>query len=570
MEKSLSRRSFVTGASLAAGAALAATAGTEAFADEAAEAEETTWDAEYDFIVVGTGTAVFAAFAAESAGAESVALVEKSAGFGGTAAYSGGAFWAPCNSLMEADGYEDNREDAITYIKANSEGMTTDAIIEAFVDTVPGFVDWVTEYLGIEWGYLNGGALYGDQAWMDYTDLDGCRAYGRSLTVAGSNVSETATSDSYGGPLMWSLIREQLDADEVIELLLSTEATHLLTNDEGQVVGLQCETEDGTINLKSRHGVLLGAGGFEHDAEMRKNYLRIPMFNTVGVPTNTGDAHRMGLEIGAALGNMQNYWGTPAAIPPEDVPTGDALYDGSVFYNDMLTIFDSPLRRAKPNSIVVNKAGERFGNESSSYHHFNRTFESWDAGTFGPRNWPAYFIGDQTFYENYMLPGTSQAGAVGDIPEGTVIADTLEELAEELGIDYDRLAKTVEEFNENAKEGVDPQFHRGEHLFDLSTGADFNGRTDLANPCLGPVETAPFYGYAYLPGMLCTSGGLVINEKARVLTVAGEEIGGLYACGNCAAGIFGTGYPGAGSTVAAGAVMGYIAALDAMASDAIE
>lgn len=570
----VSRRSFVSGAStIGATAILASAMGASqnvAHGAEALTASDVTWNQEVDVAVVGTGTAVFAAFAARDAGATSVALIEKSQGFGGTAAYSGGAFWAPNNSLMLGAGYEDSREDAIAYIKANAEGQTTDAIVETFVDAVPEFVDWVTESLGIEWGFLSGEPLYGPQSWMDYTDLEGCRAYGRSLTVAGSNVGETATSDSYGGPLMWKIIRGLVDSDDVIDLMLDTEASRLVIDETGQVVGVQCTSGDTTTTIKTRYGVVLGTGGFDFNAEWRTAFLRLPVFNTVSVPTNTGDAQRMGLEIGAALGNMQNYWGTPATIPPADVPQGEAVYDGSVFYNDMMTIFDSPLRRAKPNAIVVNRFGERFADESTSYHHFNRAFEGWDAGSAALRNVPAYFIGDATFYVNYLLPGTANDAQVGDVPEGTVVADTIEELAEKLGIDIDGLKKTLDEFNADARAGVDTRFHRGEYMFDRATGADFSGRTDIANPCLGPVETPPFYGYAYLPGMLGTSGGLVINEKGRVLTWAGEEIPRLYACGNCSAGIFGTGYPGAGSTVSAGAVMGWIGARDAMTLPPVE
>lgn len=117
----------------------------------------------------------------------------------------------------------------------------------------------------------------------------------------------------------------------------------------------------------------------------------------------------------------------------------------------MFRVFDSPLRRAKPNAIVVNKSGMRIGDESASYHQFNRCFEGYDAGAAVPRNFPAYFVGDATFVANYLLPGTANEDSVGDIPEGTVIADTLEELAEALGIDKAGLLKTVEEFNEGAR-----------------------------------------------------------------------------------------------------------------------
>lgn len=144
MEKQMTRRDFV-GASALAGAGLAALG---VGSPVVARADE-SFDKEVDFAVVGTGTAVFAAFAAKDASASSVALIEKAPTFGGTAAYSGGAFWVPCNSLMAEAGLEDNREDALTYVQANSEGQSTDALLVAYIDNAAPFAEWVTEYMGI-------------------------------------------------------------------------------------------------------------------------------------------------------------------------------------------------------------------------------------------------------------------------------------------------------------------------------------------------------------------------------------------------------------------------------------
>lgn len=563
----LSRRNFLKAAGLVGTSAAAAglLGGCSSAGDTAVAEDGITWDSEVDFVVVGTGTAIFSAFAAIGAGAESVALLEKLEAFGGTAAFSGGAFWAPMNYVMKKEGLEDNREDAIGYVKLNAEGQVSDAIIEAYVDSAAPFIDWTVEELGFEWGVLTGAPLYGPQSWQDYTNLPGSREYGRSLTMAGTSVGETASSESYGGPFMWKQLQTLVDNEERIELMLGTTAEKLLTDSTGAVIGVQANQGGEVINIRSQKGVVLGTGGFDHNMEWRKQFLRIPMFNTVSLPGNTGDGHRMGLEIGADLGNMNNSYGCSATVAPHEMPEGDAIVDGSFFLNDFFTVFDAPLRRAKPNAVVVNKEGLRFANESAPYAQFNRAFEGWNNDTFTFANFPAYFIGDATFFEHYLLPGTANDAQVGDIPEGTVIANSLEELANELGINYENLSRTISEFNENAKKGVDPVFHRGEHHFDLQTGADFSGRTDLANSCLGPVETPPFYAYGYLPGMLATNGGLRINEKAQVLDRAGEVIPGLYAVGCCASSVFGPGYPGAGTTVAAGAVFGWLAARDAFA-----
>lgn len=142
---------------------------------------------------------------------------------------------------------------------------------------------------------------------MDYTDLPGFREYGRTLTIAGSNVGVNADADLYGGPFMWKLIREMVEADDVIDLMYETAAKHLIVDESGAVIGVECEGPEGTLRIKSANGVLLGCGGFDHDQVWRSRFLRTPVFNTVSMPACTGDAHKMDLEVGAAQGNMQNY-----------------------------------------------------------------------------------------------------------------------------------------------------------------------------------------------------------------------------------------------------------------------
>lgn len=84
-------------------------------------------------------------------------------------------------------------------------------------------------------------------------------------------------------------------------------------------------------------------------------------------------------------------------------------------------------------------------------------------------------------------------------------------------------------------------------------------RTDLANPCLAPVATPPFYGAIYVPGTCGTAGGLTINENAQVVNALGEPISGLYAVGNCSSGVSGGRYVGGGISLGSGGVMGWVA-----------
>ena len=168
---------------------------------------------------------------------------------------------------------------------------------------------------------------------------------------------------------------------------------------------------------------------------------------------------------------------------------------------------------------------------------------------------PAFVIVDSIYRMNYDL---AQYQPKMKLPRWISQADTLAELASKLGIDTDGLEETVRNFNEYAKAGKDPEWHRGDSAFDQQTGGDSS--RGLANSCLGPLSEPPFYGVAIWPGVLGTKGGLRINEKGQVVNVWDEVISGLYAVGNCNGSVMGAGYPGGGSTIGSGLTFSYIAA----------
>jgi 3-oxosteroid 1-dehydrogenase len=138
-------------------------------------------------------------------------------------------------------------------------------------------------------------------------------------------------------------------------------------------------------------------------------------------------------------------------------------------------------------------------------------------------------------------------------------ADSLEGLAAECGIDAAGLAKSVERWNGFCAEGVDHDFGRGERQFDRIHGDP----TVKPNPNLGPIAVPPFYAVAMFPSDVGTAGGLVTDEFARVLREDGTSIDGLYATGNTTASVVGRCYPGAGASIAASFVFGFIAAYHA-------
>ena len=118
------------------------------------------------------------------------------------------------------------------------------------------------------------------------------------------------------------------------------------------------------------------------------------------------------------------------------------------------------------------------------------------------------------------------------------------------------LRRTVERFNSHAAHGEDPDFHKGERAYDRYYG-DPRVRP---NPCVAPIDKPPFYAVALYPGDVGTCGGLLTDEHARVMRDDGKPIPGLYATGNCTASVMGRTYPGAGASIGASFVFGWLAA----------
>jgi 3-oxosteroid 1-dehydrogenase len=135
-------------------------------------------------------------------------------------------------------------------------------------------------------------------------------------------------------------------------------------------------------------------------------------------------------------------------------------------------------------------------------------------------------------------------------------ADTIADLAAQCGIDPSGLAATIERFNGFARTGKDEDFHRGDRAYDRV----FADPSVKPNPALGAIDKPPFYAVEVFPGDVGTYGGIVTDEFARVLRGDGSVIPGLYATGNATASVTGKTYPGAGASIAASFVFGWVAA----------
>ena len=217
--------------------------------------------------------------------------------------------------------------------------------------------------------------------------------------------------------------------------------------------------------------------------------------------------------------------------------------------------------RSKPGTVCVNQAGERFTNESSSYHLFGRAM--FEANKISPCI-PCYIVTDSIGLAKYGL-GMVRMNTRDYAPflaDGYLIEGaTLAELAQKLNTPAGALERTVANMNAYAKTGVDPEFGRGTTDYHRANG---DAAVGGPNPTLGPIGVGPFYAVRLYPGDIGAATGLVVDEWARVLKQGDEPIGRLYACGNEANSIMAGVYPGPGITIGPAIVFGYRAIQNAL------
>ncbi|KAM0277126.1 hypothetical protein ACHAQH_006071 [Verticillium albo-atrum] len=314
----------------------------------------------------------------------------------------------------------------------------------------------------------------------------------------------------------------------------------LLQNAEGDVIGAVIERDGKAVRVEARRGVVLAAGGFSRNQAMREQFLQKPtsIAWSLTAPADKGDAIRAAMFAGADVAFMQHAWWMPT------------------FMNGGKPVMDVYVR-SFPHSIIVDQSGKRYFNESECYCDAGTDMFARNDEVASIHSW---VILDKQHRDRYMLgrflPRLTPNSA---ITSGFLFKDsTIKGLAKKIGVDEQQLEKTVARFNGFAEAGVDADFRRGDNPYNRV----FSDPSHKPNPNLGTIAKAPFYALKIYPGDIGTKGGLVTDERARVLTKEGKPIKGLYAAGNTTASVFGSRYPGSGGTIGPAMTFGFIAAED--------
>lgn len=545
---------------------------------------------EYDLVVLGAGAAGMSAALFAAIEGLKVLLVERTAWVGGTSALAAGALWIP--NTRHAAGSGDTPAKASQYLEQATGGTGLSALGERFLALGAAAVDCLEAHSEV---HMRPFAYHPDYL----CDLPGASTHGRVLeclpfdgrtlgaalalvrppipefTVLGGmmvdrgdiahllNARNSWTSFRHAARLVLRHASDRMRHPRGTRLLMGNALVgrlllslrkrgvplwaqahpQRLLTDSGRVTGVEVLRDGVPVQLRARHGVVLAGGGFNDHAELRARLIPRCVHHSPRSGTSGGELLQQALALGARLSPAAGstaFWAPVSVRQRRDGST-------AVFPHFVLD-------RAKPGTVVVDRRGKRFLDESSSYHLFG---ERMIAHAEGQGDAAAWLVADRRALVQYGL-GMVRPGGRGLGPflrDGYLVqAPTVEALAQKLGMPPAALRATVQSMGRYASEGIDPDFRRGTTAYQRNLG---DPRVQ-PNPTLGPIAQAPFYALRLEPGDIAASTGLVTDASARVLR-GDTPIAGLFAAGNDMQSVMGDAYPGPGINLGPAIVFAYAA-----------
>ncbi|WP_312652094.1 flavocytochrome c [Proteiniclasticum sp.] len=436
----------------------------------AKEAREEEYTA--DVIVIGAGGAGLTAAITAAENGKEVIVLEKMPIAGGNTLISGGEYAAPKNWVQESEKLEDSKDLFYEDIMKGGDNESDPALARILADQALDGAKWLKDEVGM--------------IFEDYMLFFGGHSVERSL------VPKNAT-----GYEMISKLSKKLE-ETGSPLHLNTEATELIQDETGKITGVTATYHGKTITYHATGGVIIASGGFGYNKEMRAKYN--PKMNEGYLSTNsvgsTGDGLVMAEKIGGVLTDMEYI----QAYPTCDTQSGALLYVGDV--------------RLEGRSILVNKEGKRFVEELERRDVISNAVLEQTGGV-------SYMFFDESAMVDSKVSIKHASEYNGLLARKQLVkADTLEEAAAFFDIDAEELKKTVENYNQYAKDGKDLEFSK--------------------RGTLVPFEEGPYYIMVSKPAIHHTMGGVKINTSAQVVKEDGSVIEGLFAAGEVVGDIHGT------------------------------
>lgn len=483
----ISRRNMLR-SSLAGALAVGAAGLTEAV--HAEEIEPVQEHDEFDVVIVGAGCAgLVAAIEAHDLGAK-VCVLEKMDRPDGNAIYALGGICSWGSKIQLAAGIKDTAKDFFDSMMKVSAGRADPTLTQTYTDHINEDVDWLDEKIGVP---FNKSIPVGP--WPKL---------GRGMRVIGKGKT--------GGSVLIQTLLKAAESRK-IPFFYEHKGVQLLTGQKGEVIGIRAlHTDVGYVDFYAKGGVLLATGGFSANPAMTDRFIGGWASRLVlrGSRVTTGENISLTEPLFAKLVNLDQFHSGPI-VGETHVNPADVLNSGY--------------------GIIVNLQGKRFVDEKNTY-----VIKAKACAQLTLENKAFCIVDSDCKALDRVIPKFESLHS----PYGK--ADTIEELAKQVGLPVDATVASVKEYNDAlAKKKL----------------GTLNPPNTYPKPF--PIAKAPFYAVPYEGGMTATFGGPLINAKCEVQNLEGRSIKGLYAAGNAAGGLFFADYIG-GAQLGAATVFGRIAA----------
>jgi hypothetical protein len=491
------------------------------------------WDFEFDVVCAGSGIGGCAAAITAAASGLRTVLLEKAELVGGVTAYSGGQVWIPANRHARSAGINDSVEEGVKYIERLGEGWANSELTRSLLGSANDALDFY-EARGLRVHMIPGLCDY------YYPDMPHSKADGRYLepdpfdlvTLGGwqnrLRISpHSPTSKAMLSPESVTTREGVVTGGEAlagyficgalslgVELWNNSPIVELISHG-GRVEGVRVKTPQGERRIRAFRGVMLATGAYDWNEELTRRFEgALDESSSLVPPGIDGDHFALASDLGAAI----------VTLPPQRCAIAAGYMTGA--HDEAGHAMPLSYWSVGPHEIFVNRAGERFADETF-YPSVHGGFQTFDTNTHLYPNWPAWLV----FDANYLSSAAREVQPAA-LEKYRVHGDSLVQLAERVGINPQGLEKSVQRYNAMCAQGRDQDFGRGERLWVKALTSYL--------PCgamsaLGPIERPPFYAVRLMRIQIgISSAGLQINEYGQVTRFAGRAIEGLYAAGNAA------------------------------------